>query len=930
MQGYCICKHLQYASICNPDAPERVRTRTRATAPSGPQGPRLVASVTGSRPGLVGKSRSIGWFRSFAFSLARTLFTIRGRGFESHSASFELHTETRGCEDDRSRVRITGRTRVAGEDARTRGHQDVRTRGCKGTWTRERVGICPVRMQPERCRRKPTGRLSKWRWIEQQLQRDGQMHEPTRHLSKWWRTKQQLLLEQIRVTEQLDAAVKHNMPSCVCALLQRDEVCGTGTRLLMFGGRWQWRVQLKSSHGYQWQPHQGAEHHHCLSQLCCGASKKTWLNGHSTEKIGLTKRPGGRIPEAALARYDGGDVPEINQDGQHLEWPTVLEANILGLGHVQQQIYMLKVKNRPPDLQPITVTMHKIAMANPSLDQWVDTIPCPAVSLPENITVLCMDVVSSKEELLEKLKSTKVLSIRAANIVAWVNYLSNLTSERHIDDQAMKEWQAMDPECHKRTTHRRMLVSRSSEFWCLCPVRMQPERCRREPTGRLSKWRWIEQQLQRDGQMHEPTGHLSKWWRTEQQLLLGGHIPEAALARYDGGDVLEINQDGQHLEWPTVLEANILGLGHVQQQIYTLKVKNRPPDLQPITVTMHKIAMANPSLDQWVDTIPCSAVSLPENITVLCMDVVSSKEELLEKLKSTKVLSIRAANIVAWVNYLSNLTSERHIDDQAMKEWQAMDPECHKRTTHRRMLVSRSSEFWCLLSLTQLCRDQVMMHETRWSYTILDYSREDVLASNFPTAFLYTKGGIRPLGMSNRTFFQHVSTRVPQRQLSGNLLMLACMVDVLNMEDAKVQTWVTVKCCQQDIDTVGAIPREAVKVMADILALPKMHPDRRHLLQDMSPLVHTLITSLRAAAVVAAGQFLEFGEDGAPLWEERVMDKWWRVRNNPCTSQALLNTVKIAFMDILFGFKPGDKRQSNPDCFCGTVFHICICYMAAR
>ncbi|EFJ45561.1 hypothetical protein VOLCADRAFT_94003 [Volvox carteri f. nagariensis] len=29
-------------------------------------------------------------------------------------------------------------------------------------------------------------------------------------------------------------------------------------------------------------------------------------------------------------------------------------------------------------------------------------------------------------------------------------------------------------------------------------------------------------------------------------------------------------------------------------------------------------------------------------------------------------------------------------------------------------------------------------------------------------------------------------------------------------------------------------------------------------------------------------------------------------------------------MDILFGFKPGDKRQSNPDCFCGTVFHICI------
>ncbi|EFJ51492.1 hypothetical protein VOLCADRAFT_87569 [Volvox carteri f. nagariensis] len=76
--------------------------------------------------------------------------------------------------------------------------------------------------------------------------------------------------------------------------------------------------------------------------------RKMWLNGHSTEKTGLTKRPGGRIPEAALARYDGGDVPEINQDGQRLEWPTVLEANILGLGHVQQQIYRLKPDGSMP------------------------------------------------------------------------------------------------------------------------------------------------------------------------------------------------------------------------------------------------------------------------------------------------------------------------------------------------------------------------------------------------------------------------------------------------------------------------------------------------------------------------------------------------------------------------------------------------------
>ncbi|EFJ44611.1 hypothetical protein VOLCADRAFT_94978 [Volvox carteri f. nagariensis] len=274
-----------------------------------------------------------------------------------------------------------------------------------------------------------------------------------------------------------------------------------------------------------------------------------------------------------------------------------------------------------------------------------------------------------------------------------------------------------------------------------------------------------------------------------------GRIPEAALARYDGGDVLEINQDGQCLEWPTVLEANILGLGHVQQQIYTLNVKNRPPDLQPIAITMHGIAMANPSLDQWVDAIPRSAASLPENITVLRMDVVSSKEELLEKLKSTKVLSVRAANIVAWVNYLSNLTSERHIDDQAMQEWQAMDPEYHDPrpealvatvTAAPSAQADNTLEDAGLEELEVLvlvvpdtpvpgsgddARNPVELHreltaERRLVFAsggraskILDYSREDVLASNFPTAFPYTEGGLRPLGMSNRTFFQHVSMR---------------------------------------------------------------------------------------------------------------------------------------------------------------------------
>ncbi|EFJ39467.1 hypothetical protein VOLCADRAFT_100932 [Volvox carteri f. nagariensis] len=498
------------------------------------------------------------------------------------------------------------------------------------------------------------------------------------------------------------------------------------------------------------------------------------------------------------------------------------------------------------------------------------------------------------------------------------------------------------------------------QFWFRCPVRMQPERCRREPTGRLSKWRWIEQQLQRDGQMHEPTGHLSKWWRTEQQLLLAAAQRQPPHARLHGGRAQHGGRKSADMGYSEVLPA---GHRHVARIDMTdAYYHNVHANLRGVaTATGLPILMfnVNPAdlhsaaavvaagqflefgedgaplweervMDKWwrVRNNPCTSQALLNTVKIAFMDILfgfkpGDKRQSNPDCFCGTVFHICICYMAARVRR-TLCTTHPHL------AW-----ESKLRSTSRRAAVPFAAQRGPVVRLSgAFWKFRVgsvpYTLKTVPQRTILDYSREDVLASNFPTAFLYTKGGIRPLGMSNRTFFQHVSTRVPQRQLSGNLLMLACMVDVLNMEDAKVQTWVTVKCCQQDIDTVGAIPREAVKVMADILALPKMHPDRRHLLQDMSPLVHTLITSLRAAAVVAAGQFLEFGEDGAPLWEERVMDKWWRVRNNPCTSQALLNTVKLAFMDILFGFKPGDKRQSNPDCFCGTVFHICICYMAAR
>ncbi len=69
-------------------------------------------------------------------------------------------------------------------------------------------------------------------------------------------------------------------------------------------------------------------------------------------------------------------------------------------------------------------------------------------------------------------------------------------------------------------------------------------------------------------------------------------------------------------------------------------------------------------------------------------------------------------------------------------------------------------------------------------------------------------------------------------------------------------------------------------------------------------------------------QELEVTDDGRPTDTNNVVEKWRRVRENPHSCAALLEAVKIAILDELFGFKPGDKKQSNPNCFCGVVFYV--------
>ncbi|GLC49350.1 hypothetical protein PLESTB_000210000 [Pleodorina starrii] len=64
------------------------------------------------------------------------------------------------------------------------------------------------------------------------------------------------------------------------------------------------------------------------------------------------KPPPSRIPEAALACLDPGDVPWVNHLGDPLPSPTFLESQVLSRARVIQQILVLHLAGRPPDVYP--------------------------------------------------------------------------------------------------------------------------------------------------------------------------------------------------------------------------------------------------------------------------------------------------------------------------------------------------------------------------------------------------------------------------------------------------------------------------------------------------------------------------------------------------------------------------------------------------
>ncbi|EFJ39314.1 hypothetical protein VOLCADRAFT_101122, partial [Volvox carteri f. nagariensis] len=250
---------------------------------------------------------------------------------------------------------------------------------------------------------------------------------------------------------------------------------------------------------------------------------------------------------------------------------------------------------------------------------------------------------------------------------------------------------------------------------------------------------------------------------------------------------------------------------------------------------------------------------------------------------------------------------------------------------------------------------------------VLDDRHPAILNVCFPVSFPYGLSGQRPPGMSFASYCSHLVRRVPRSQFSSNLMLLARMYDISVRQQSMAQVGVALRMRPRLGGPAARVPRDVVRTMADILALPYRHAQRRQLLSQQSPVVRALLDGARASllridltdtyyngakammraaaltigwpplffnlnpadmhagcAVVASGQLIEFDDAGRPTQISSTVDKWRRVKEDPHSCAALLIATKEVLVEQLFGFAPGAMRQTDPNCFCGVVFEVVV------
>ncbi|EFJ50154.1 hypothetical protein VOLCADRAFT_88987 [Volvox carteri f. nagariensis] len=525
---------------------------------------------------------------------------------------------------------------------------------------------------------------------------------------------------------------------------------------------------------------------------------------------------------------------------------------------------------------------------------------------------------------------------------------------------------------------------------------------------------------------------------TCHKALSARRVPEAALARLDPGDVPRVNHLGDPLPMPTFLEGQLLGRGRIIQQLLIMYLADRPPDVFPRAVKTHGIGVVNPDPNMLRGQLPARASDLAGAITVVCVDQVRSRAELLERVRKAPGLQ-------------HNDEEELGVDEDALQEYERMgcaagvpdemlhaalaptDPEVANvlRTT---FLHDRTGPVQPTLAdptpnagqdpgpgpFTAILRGHVdqpvegapvdpaaatldelelilpqpsnvgddgseidrfpgrvedlLTGRARLAFAaggrdshVLDDRHPAILTLCFPQSFPYGFSGQRPRGMSFPAYCRHLLRRVPRTQFGGNLMLLARMYDICVRHRSMAQVGITMNMRAHLGEPAACVPRDVIRAMGTILALPYRHSQRRQLLAQQSPLVKTLVEGARlstlrldltdayyngarskmraaaltigwpplfftvnpadmhaACAVVASGQVLDFDDDGRPQHIPSTVEKWRRVKDDPYSCAALLVATKEVLVEELFGFAPGAMQQTNPHCFCGLTFEVAV------
>ncbi|EFJ50440.1 hypothetical protein VOLCADRAFT_103899 [Volvox carteri f. nagariensis] len=546
------------------------------------------------------------------------------------------------------------------------------------------------------------------------------------------------------------------------------------------------------------------------------------------------------------------------------------------------QLLIMYLADRPPDVFPRAVKTHGIGVVNPDPNMLRGQLPARASDLAGAITVVCVDQVHSRAELLERVRKVPGLQVRGQVIVAWVRFLQhNDEEELAIDEDALQEYERMgcaagvpdeilhaalaptDPEVanvlrttflHDRTGPVQPTLADPTPnaghdpgpgpFTAILrgPADQPVEGAPVDPTAATLDE--LELILPQPSNVGDDGSEIDRFPGRVEDLLTG----RARLAFAAGGRDSHVLDD-RHPAILTLCFPQSFLYGFSGQRprgmsfpAYCRHLLHRVPRTQfggnlVLLARMYDICMRHESMAQPVEGAPVDPTA-------------ATLDELELILPQPSNVGDDGSEIDRFPGRVEDLLTGR-----ARLAFAAGGRDSH----------------------------------------VLDDRHPAILTLCFPQSFPYGFSGQRPRGMSFPAYCRHLLHRVPRTQFGGNLMLLARITLRLDLTDAYYN---------------GA--RSKMRAAALTIGWPPLfftvNPADMH----------------AACAVVASGQVLDFDDDGRPQHIPSTVEKWRRVKDDPYSCAALLVATKEVLVEELFGFAPGAMQQTNPRCFCGLTFEVAV------